>query len=345
VAVVILLAVLVVVGLAGGVALNIIQMPPAIASIFGKSTPVVGSTQQPGTNPSISPSLSPAQATQPPQGAPQATQPPQATQAPTQESAQAAQPTTPPAPTSAPQATQALAPGATLVGTGVQIEFAGGATLSGQGRLEFRLALASGSPITNRYVRIYSQKKDLAGNWVTDRQVADGNTDNTGSYGVDLKEAHYIVSCDLTGYNWGTAGDVEGQSDVPVNTGQITQVTLRLSRISVGFLLADNKVVSNKYVHIYTEKKDLSGNLVIDHEVAGNYTDNSGGITFDLTTGDYIVSADFDGYNWGNARDVMGMAGVQLQAGQVYPLIIKLGQIRVGLVDAQNQPVTNKYVP
>ena len=255
-----------------------------------------------------------------------------------------AAPTVQASPTSQPAPMPAAGEQTVLVGSGVKIDMSQGSNGSGTGKLIFSLRDGDGKPVAQKYFCIYSQKKDLSGKWVVDQRINCDGTDNTGSKGFDLDPAHYIVQSDLDGYNWGTSGDVKGQADVIVESGRTTQVTLSLSKLLVGFIRGDMSVISNKYVQVYTQKKDLANNWVMGDRVDSGNTDNSGAISFMLTPGYYIVSSDLPGYNWGNEVDAKGVTNVALQPGRSIQVVVGLGQLVVGLVDAGGQPLSNKYV-
>ncbi len=232
-----------------------------------------------------------------------------------------------------------------LLGSGVVIQTQPGSGIgSGQGRLVFQARDGSGAPLVDLYVTVSTQKKDLAGSWVVDKRVDTEYTDNTGQAGFDLAPGNYIISVDFRGYNWGNAGDVKGQADVPVQAGQITQLQASFGRLKVGFLRGDGSIINDQYISIYTQKKDLAGKWVRDEQVDTEYTDNSGTAFFNLAPGLYIVASEFRGYNWGSAGDVQGMSSVVLLPGQETPLIISLGQVAVGLLRADGQPRVDQYV-
>jgi serine/threonine protein kinase len=248
-------------------------------------------------------------------------------------------PTDMPAPTDSPLPDGAMAPGWT-------IQTQQGTVSGGNGRLEIALFLGDGSPITDKYLEVFHQRRDLASQWVTDGgDIAWSRTDNTGLVAFDLAPGSYIVRADFTGYNWGDASDVEGKADVPVEAGKITRLTIRLNRLIVGFRYGDGTPIRDQYLEIYEQKQDLAGNWVTDGgEAAWGRTDNTGTAVFDLAPGPYIVAASFKGYNWGDAYDTMGKANVRAASGQETILIQDLGLLSVGLLDASNQPRQEVYV-
>lgn len=227
-----------------------------------------------------------------------------------------------------------------LVGTGIQIT-----TGSGQGTgILVRLLNGVGESVESGYFSVYTQKQDLAGKWVVDKRVKTGNTDNSGQIFFDLLPGDYIVSSDFYGYNWGDAAGVNGQANLNVQPGKVTQLTLALGRLTIGFLRGDGSVITDQYVMVYRQKKDLAGNWVVDQRVVTGNTDNSGLRIFDLTPGYYIVASDLAGYNWGTAADVKGMASVLIQSGLETRLIISLGQLQVGLKDSNGNPRPDQYI-
>ena len=311
---------------AGGLALYVLRPTPAPA------TGVAGITATPPTPPRPTATLAPGAPTRvpptvtptPPPGAPTVVP------APTH---------TPAAATATPQPTSGTAPRSAYT-----IETLAGGASASQGRLAIYLRRGDGAAIKGAYVRVYKQKQDLAGRWVTDQEVDGEYTDNAGLAAFDLAPGRYIVRADFRGYNWGQAADVLGAADVPVTAGQTTRLTVSLGRLTVGFQYGDGTPIKDVYTRVYGQKQDLAGRWVTAGEVDGEYTDNSGACVFDLTPGDYIVRADFRGYNWGDAADVMGQANVRVEPGEARTLIVRLGRLTVGLVDAQGQPRRDQYV-
>lgn len=332
----------------GSVALGIVKLPPEIAKVIGQTTPTAVVQAPPTTQPQPTatprPTDSPATSTT----APVAT----ATAGPTELPSTTAPTVTPlptntpiPAPTATPTNTPAPGELVELIGTGAQVASLGnGATKSGQGRITVLIRNGLGQPINNHYVRISTQKKDLSDQWVVDQEITNAYTDNTGTISFDVAPGRYIVRSDFSGYNWGTARDVMGQADVPIEAGQITQLTISLSRLTVGFLRADGSIISNQYVRVWKQKRDLAGHWVTDNEVINGYTDNTGLVGFDLAPGYYIVGTKVDGYNWGDASDVMGTANTAMKPGAETQIILKLGQLAVGLIDPAGKPRNSQYV-
>ena len=227
-----------------------------------------------------------------------------------------------------------------------QIDIADGATQGGQGAMVIRLARGDGEAIKNQRFRIYGQKRDLADNWVIDgSSIVSGYTDSAGTVAFDLDAGLYILSSDFIGNNWGDAYEVEGKHSVPVEAGNVTTVRIALAQLLVGFRYGDGAPVENQRVRIYTQQQDLAGNWVTEgSSVASVYTNNAGTGVFDLVPGYYIVSSDFDGYNWGNAYDVEGVSDYAVLPGQVTRLVADLGTLVVGATDTSGTPLENVRV-
>ena len=226
------------------------------------------------------------------------------------------------------------------LGSGVEINLVDSATTE----LVVYLYRGNGTPITDKYVKVYTQKQDLSGKWVTDKSLGSGYTNNAGAITFKLDPGEYIVESDFDGYNWGSAGDVEGQASVPVQAGKQTQMVLRLGRISVGFVFGNDRVVTDKYVRVYTQELNISNQWVTRSSCGSGYSNNAGMITFNLPAGNYIIEADFDGYNWGNATNVEGMVNLPSKPGEETQLVIYLSRMVIELKDSSGNPITDGYV-
>ncbi len=80
------------------------------------------------------------------------------------------------------------------------------------GRLTVGLKDAEGKPLGGRYVEVYRQLRDVAGNITRGDSVAYGNTENTGLLNLDLTPGNYIVR----------VNDVGTLMDVPIESGRTT---------------------------------------------------------------------------------------------------------------------------
>jgi serine/threonine-protein kinase len=80
------------------------------------------------------------------------------------------------------------------------------------GRLTVGLKDASGNPLQGKWIGLYMQKKDVAGNIVKGDRFLDGRTDNTGIVSWDVTAGRYIVEIQ----------DGKTFMDVSVQSGQTT---------------------------------------------------------------------------------------------------------------------------
>lgn len=110
------------------------------------------------------------------------------------------------------------------------------------------------------------------------------------------------------------------------------------------FYRADGSPIQNKYVQLYTQKQDLSGNWVTDQRIDYDDTDNTGAVSFSVAPGQYIIRADFIGYNWGSATDVNGQANIQVEAGKRTEMVMRLSRLLVGFMYADGSVYNGKYV-
>ena len=222
---------------------------------------------------------------------------------------------------------------------GIQVDYVNGAS-----GLAVYLFDGDGNPIKDKYVVVYAQKQDLSGKAVTADRVKNGYSESDGGVVFDLPAGTYIVEADFDGYNWGSAGDVNGHANLQVQPGKQTRLVMRLGKLLVGFVNADGSVVEDKYVEAYTQQPNISDQWVADDRVRSGYTDNSGIAIFDLTPGNYVIAAEFDGENWGSAVDRMGEANIPVYPGHETRVILKLGQLIVAVKDGSGNPVNEKYV-
>lgn len=112
----------------------------------------------------------------------------------------------------------------------------------------------------------------------------------------------------------------------------------------VQILRGDGQPMTNHYVSVHRQKQDISGNWVTDGKQDSTYTNNAGSAELSLDPGQYIVSIDLIGYNWGDAVDVEGLSSVPIERGQVTQLRITLGQLVVGFRYGDRKAITNQYV-
>ncbi len=200
------------------------------------------------------------------------------------------------------------------------------------------------TPIVNEYVGLYSQKKDLSGNWITDKNIDNEYTDNAGSVTFNVDPGEYIVVSKMRGYNWGNAGDLNGQANLIVESGKTTQMVLKLGILRVGFIYADGKMVDGQYVEIFKQRLSVAGEWVEGDSIVTSLTDNSGEVYYNLTAGNYTVRSTFKGYNWGDAPSFMGEANIPVKPGETTQIVVNLGRLVVAVKDDSGNPVDQKYV-
>jgi len=101
---------------------------------------------------------------------------------------------------------------------------------------------------------------------------------------------------------------------------------------------ADGSPARNVYVQVYRQKADLSGNPVADERVESESTDNVGTVFFELAPDSYVVAVSLTGYGYGDPFNHT------VESGSVRVLDISLGQILVGVLDAEGKAMQNRYV-
>ena len=149
-----------------------------------------------------------------------------------------------------------------------------------------------GTVITDQYVRVFTQKKDLAGNWVVDDEAGSGYTDNAGIFVLDITPGYYIVGSNFNGYNWGTASDLNGMASVAMQSGQETRLIVSLGQLQVGIKDVNGNPLAGKYVAVSFQTVNVSGSAALGDKAASGYTDNTGIYAADLTPGKYAISFD-----------------------------------------------------
>lgn len=205
-------------------------------------------------------------------------------------------------------------------------------TAAGSG-IRVNMRYADNAPASGVFVRVSSQKQDISGNPVVGDYVDGNRTDNAGIVTFNLKPGTYVVDAELGGYAYGN------RFNYSVTNGSFIVLDISLARIRVGLKDADGKPLGGKYVAVYLQKTDISGNPARGDQVNSNRTDNTGAISFDLTAGYYDVEiGDIEGQPYG---DPFNHAA---RAGETDSIIVGLGRLRVGVKDADGKAVGGKYV-
>lgn len=160
------------------------------------------------------------------------------------------------------------------------------------GKIEVTILDAAGNPWDGVWADIYTQKQNAVGEPVTNYEVWDGSTGNTGTLNTWLTPGIYAVSIDLQGYNWGELADMKGKANVSVNKGATTSVVVVMGQVIIGLVDSAGTPRQNVWIDIFTQKNDVNGNPVLNTEVWDGSTDNGGLATISLTEGLYAIKID-----------------------------------------------------
>ena len=152
------------------------------------------------------------------------------------------------------------------------------------GRLAVGVKNSDGQPVAGRWVGVLYQKKDVSGNPARGDRFLSGRTDNTGAVSWDITAGTYVVDIgDIVGDPWGDP------MNRVVASGETTTIILSLGRVAVGLKDASGNPIQGKWVGMYLQKKDVSGNITKGDRFLSGRTDNTGVISWDVTAGRYIV--------------------------------------------------------
>jgi hypothetical protein len=155
------------------------------------------------------------------------------------------------------------------------------------GRLTVGVKDADGQPVSGRWVGVYYQKKDLEGNSVKGDRFLDERTDNTGLISWDVTAGSYAVEIrDVLGNIWGE------EMNHQVNSGETSKVILTLGRLTVGLKDAEGNPIQSRWVGVYYQDLDVSGNPAKGQRFADGRTDNTGLVSWNLTAGRYVVEVE-----------------------------------------------------
>jgi hypothetical protein len=168
------------------------------------------------------------------------------------------------------------------------------------GQLRVSVRNAEGKGLAGKWVGMYLQKEDLAGNTIRADRILEGRTDITGALVWSVTAGSYAASIgDISGALWGEELNYE------IRPGQTTPILLTLGRLTVGLQDADRRPISGRWVGVYYQKKDVSGNIVKGDRFLEGRTASTGLISWDVTTGRYVVEVE----NIGTLLDVSIRAG------------------------------------
>jgi hypothetical protein len=215
--------------------------------------------------------------------------------------------------------------------------------------------LAPDGAFGDRDVELYTTAVDALGNPIVsdDNHLGGTYVDESGLVVEPVPAGTYIVTVDLPGVPWGDLD--EGLSDVTVVDGELTEVSIRLGAVALTATSVDS-VVSDLWVYLNSQQINASGQPVIDREVDDEYMESTGRVVFTVTPGTYIVTANLDGWPWGDLVEEDGEAGVEVMPNEVTEVAVQLGRIDVvapqetwvyvylGEVDASGNPVPGVQV-
>lgn len=225
----------------------------------------------------------------------------------------------------------------TLIGSGVEIS-----QQEGRSGLRIVFLKPDSQPWEGVYVEVYKQIADASGNPSPGEKQDSGYINRQGQLDFEIQDGTYAVCPgEKRGYGW-TVNDCI--YNIPVSSGSLTTVKLQGGQIEFALVDANGKPWENIYIEVYTQKQDVNGNPVTDDRVWSGYTANTGIANIWLTPGLYAVSVDLRGYNWGALSDRRGEVNVSVQKAMKTPLIVKMGQVVIGLTKPDGTPNSNAYV-
>ena len=100
---------------------------------------------------------------------------------------------------------------------------------------------------------------------------------------------------------------------------------------------------SGVYVELHQSKVDAVGEPVPGDIVSGGTTDNTGEVTLEAPSGEYVVLVRLNGYPWGDLEPADGLSGISIQSGQLTKLVITMGSITVATTNVDGV-LTGRYV-
>lgn len=198
------------------------------------------------------------------------------------------------------------------------------------------LRYAGGAPVQDRWVYLYSAKQDANGGYVRDRQLGYTNTGDTGIARFrDLQDGVYLLSAEVAdGYAW----DQEVKP-IRLSGGMTHAVELNLARFTLALRWGDGSVMPDRWVYVYTVKRDANGQDVRDRQVRYHNTGNTGKVSFDLMPGRYMVESSAEGYPWTDLPRPFSLA-----PGQIHDAAASLGRLSVVLRGSGGELLRDHWV-
>ncbi len=200
--------------------------------------------------------------------------------------------------------------------------------------IQVEVLYADGSPKKGSWVEIYKQTVDISNNPLQGDHIAGQRTDASGAAFFELAPGTYVVQIgDYYGYSWGQPFNY----DVKANT--ITVIRITLGRLIIGLRNASGQPLNGRWTGVSVQQQDLLGQQVRGDRCCDGRTNDAGFIVYDLTPGLYTVQiGDIQGEVWG---EEMNHA---IYPGQTTQIIVTLGKLVVGVVNADGQPMQGIWV-
>jgi serine/threonine protein kinase len=202
------------------------------------------------------------------------------------------------------------------------------------GRMIIGIRNADEQPLTGNFISIFRQNTDLLGNPVRGDRVSYGNTNAAGAAVFDLTPGLYTIEInDLLGEVWGE------RMNHAILPGQSRQLIITTGKVTVGIINADGQPVEGLWVGIHYQKSDVSGNPAMGDRFVGGSTNNTGAVSWNVTTGTYGINiSGLNGYHWGDPMNH------SVTSGQNTIILVELGRLVVGIKDGSGNPVQGKWV-
>jgi hypothetical protein len=205
---------------------------------------------------------------------------------------------------------------------------------SAKDKAEIRVVMISpdNKPFVGTHVSIQTQKTDVNNQPVQGDQVANVQTDNTGSAVATIDPGTYGIWPDIRGYTW-----KQLNFNQKFEAGKRTTITIVPSQFALVVRRADKSLVPNSYVGVLTQKKDVNGKPLPDQTVVEGRIGDTGDIQYNLTPGSYTIAVEAArGEDWGVADNIIPPA-----TKVVYNMT--LGRVRIEARDDKGNVASNFY--
>lgn len=203
-----------------------------------------------------------------------------------------------------------------------------------QSGIRVTIKAPNGTPEITYNVAIYKQEGDRDDEQAKGQRITYGRTDATGSLFLPVEPGRYVVELsDYTGYLWGT------EYNYYVRENRITKLEVLLGELEINIVDANGKTRSGHNTEIYLQEIDVNGNPVPTERIAQGRTGNAGRISYHLTPGQYAINIhDLPGYPW------QTLPNQRLTSGNTTTFLLELGQLTVGVRDADGTALPDKQI-